>query len=114
MTDDDNVTALPVVFKEPPAETDRSLFFPHEVGKVRCSHFFVDNAKLIIDEKLATVECGHCGERLNPMSALSWLAHRDSQFHRAAKRYQEEQRRLAARSRTKCQHCGQMTRISNR
>jgi hypothetical protein len=41
------------------------------------------------------------------------LAGEETKWHESFKRYQAEMRRLSERSRTKCQHCGQMTRISH-
>lgn len=107
MADDDKVTRLPVRFKDA-APADRTLVFPHEVGKSDgCQH-----EKFIVDRAKAEVECGACGEKLNPMWVLVQLCGRDRRFHEAHKRYHDEMKRLSERSRTKCDHCGRMTRIS--
>jgi uncharacterized protein YeaO (DUF488 family) len=45
---------------------------------------------------------------------LRKLAHRETDFHQLAERYHDEMRRLSERSRTRCMHCGKMTRISDR
>ncbi len=110
MTDDgDNVKRLPVRFKNPAPE-ERTLLWPHEVGKLeKCHH-----DKFVIDQARAEVECGSCGEKLNPMWVLNSLTARDSRFHAAHFRHADEMKRLTERERTKCQHCGQMTRISRR
>lgn len=116
MGDDENVTKLPVRFKEP-APPERTLLHPHELRAVnvnRCGHNEFEGAAFIVDEKLDQVTCSKCGERLNPMWVLKQLTNRDSRFHEAHRRYHEEQQRLAERARTKCQHCGEMTRISRR
>ena len=110
MTDDDNVTKLPVRFKSPLAD-ERTLMHPWEVHKSGvCSHMFV---QYIVDPSLAEVECGRCGAKLNPMWVLSHLAVQDRRFQDAAERYREETKRISERQRTKCQHCGKMTRISH-
>ena len=107
MNDDENITKLPVRFKN--ANPDKSLVFPYEVGNRKCYH-----RRFVIDETLKKVECADCGESLNPMWVLRHLCGQESNwFHNAAK-YQEEMKRLNERQRTKCQHCGQMTRISRR
>lgn len=109
MADDDKVTRLPIRFKDavPP---ERTLVFPYEVGKGSvCLH-----EKFIVDKEKAEVECGGCGEKLNPMWVLVQLCGRDRRFHEGHRRYHEEMKRLSERSRTKCHHCGQMTRISGR
>ena len=46
------------------------------------------------------------------MFVLESLMHQESRWMRTREAYQEEMKRLDERSRTKCQHCGQMTRIS--
>lgn len=109
MADDDNVKRLPVRFKHPMPD-DRSLVRPYEVGKhTKCSH-----AHFIVDDAKAEVECGACGERLNPVWVLAQLCSADSRFHQARARYVDETKRLNERTRTKCDHCGQMTSISRR
>ena len=106
---DNNVTSLPVKFKSP-VPPDRTLLFPHEVGQyAKCHH-----EKFVVDGAKAQVECATCGERLEPMWVLVRLCGRDGEFHRAHALYAEQMARLHERTRTKCQHCGQMTRISNR
>lgn len=105
-SDDDNITRLPVRFQKPPDES-RTLFQPWEVGKPSaCYH-----DAFVVDEKKDTVECAKCGERLNPMWVLQYLAGRDRNMADSWKRSQEAMHRLQERSRTKCEHCGHMTRI---
>lgn len=104
--DDDKVTPLPVKFKAPePAE--RSLLAPYEVGKRTCYH-----DQFVVDATLSTVECAACHEKLDPMWVLAHLCHRDHRFVEAHRRYADEMKRLEERSRTKCDRCGHMTRIS--
>lgn len=108
MSDEDGVTRLPVRFKNP-GPADKTLLWPHEVGKLTCFH-----QRFVVDEKLSEVECADCKERLNPMWVLKYLAGKDNQFRESQERYQTEMARLKERSRTKCQHCGGITRISRR
>jgi len=113
MTDDpdDNVKRLPVRFKKPVPE-DRTLVNPFEVAaRFKCLHVMVG---YVIDPSAAEVECGGCGEKLNPMWVLGQLVTADRRFAESQARYQDEQKRLAERQRTKCYHCGKMTRISRR
>lgn len=114
MTDEtpDNVKQLPVRFKRPAPE-ERALLHGWEVHRregANCDH----RSGFIVDSKLATVECAKCHALLNPMWALEQLCQRDHQFHANSKRYHEEMQRLAERSRTKCEWCDKMTRISHR
>lgn len=104
---DDDVTKLPVRFKQ--RAPDRTLVRPFEVLRgTKCSHLYVT---YLIDESSAEVECGQCGEKLNPMWVLRRLANEDRRFAEAHETYQDEMRRLNERSRAKCEHCGKMTRI---
>jgi Zn finger protein HypA/HybF involved in hydrogenase expression len=106
---DDNITKLPVRFKNPAPE-ERTLLRPFEVARHgQCLH-----DRYIVDDKKAEVECATCGERLNPMWVLAQLCSKDARIHAAQKRYAEEMERLAEREKTKCHHCGKMTRISRR
>lgn len=104
---DDNVTRFPIRPKRQPKE-ERTLVVPFEVSRAdRCSH-----PRFIIDEAMAEVECAVCSERLNPIWVLSQLAREDRRMEKVRKSMAEEHARLDERCRTKCQHCGQMTRIS--
>lgn len=104
---ENNVAVLPVKFKEPPGE-DAPFFVVEHMGK--CSHF----GPFIVNDKEDAVTCKQCGERLNPMYVLKRLAHEETRWHQARVAYQDEMQRLKERSRTKCDHCGEMTRISKR
>ena len=106
MTDEikPTVVDLGVKFKKPHPE-DLTLI----VGYPKCYH-----GPFVVDSDAAEVTCGKCGEKLNPMVVLHRLALKESQYHAAAARYQEEMKRIAERSSTKCRHCGKMTRISSR
>ena len=70
--------------------------------------------RFLVDEKAAEVECADCHEKLNPMWVLTQLSYQENRWHELHARYQDEMKRLAERQKTKCQHCGQMTRISGR
>ncbi|WP_232341271.1 hypothetical protein [Burkholderia pseudomallei] len=58
------------------------------------------------------VTCADCKEKLNPMWVLKQLSQAEHRYHELHARYHDELKRLSERSRTKCQHCGEMTRIS--
>lgn len=120
MTNDDEpqppggVTKIPVRFKSQ-APPERTVVRPFEIGRPEpCLHSPLMGATYIVDTKLAEVECGKCGAKLNPMFVLQQIAAEDQRMATARDRYQEEQKRLAERTRTKCDHCHKMTRISRR
>lgn len=68
--------------------------------------------RFTVDERLQEIECRDCKAKLNPMYALLSLCRQEGRYHELHERYQDEMQRLAERTRTKCQHCDQMTRIS--
>ena len=100
----DEVTRLPVRYRDPQTETVLNA-----VDRPKCFHkrFDVDAAKEF-------VECRDCGERLNPMWVLQQLTIQESHWCRLHDRYQDEMARLSKRSRTRCARCGEMTPISHR
>jgi ribosomal protein S27E len=98
------VIELKVPFKKPEPD-EKFLVVDH-------GHCFHERYGFILDESLEHVLCKGCKEHLSPMWVLKHLAHNETKYHENAKRYQEEMQRLKERSRTKCQHCGEMTGIS--
>lgn len=106
MTDD--VTKLPIAFKAPADTEDAPVL--ERVAHKKCWH----EGTYEVDEAEAEVTCSRCGEKLNPMWVLARLSDAEHRYHRARQSYQDEMRRLAARSRTKCRCCGKMTTISAR
>ncbi len=100
----DNVVDLPVKFKE--QKPNAPIFEVYQPGK--CYH----RAGYIFDDSLEHVKCNACNENLSPMYVLRQLANQESQWRQASDRYQGEMQRLGERSRTKCEHCDKMTRIS--
>lgn len=124
--DDDNITKLPVGFKTPPSADGPMLKVVHSFDPGGCNHRWVFradpatgrthrfNAQYLIREGDTEVECSLCNTRLDPMFVLRILAIEENQWQETRKHYQEEMARLNERSRTKCQHCGQMTRIRRR
>lgn len=103
MTEDKKIVELPVRFK--PEAEERTLY---EVESRPCRHM----QGFIVDESATEVTCKVCSAKLNPMWVLTQLAHKETKYHLSAERYRDEMERLANRSKTKCQHCHRMTRIS--
>lgn len=103
---DDTADVLPLPVKLRKDLGDEHVLKAVHTGK--CWHA----GGFIVDEQLALVTCAGCGEKLSPMWALVQLSHREHRYHELHARYHDELKRIADRSRTKCDHCGQMTRIS--
>lgn len=75
----------------------------------RCRHMHV-----VVDVDLAEVECDDCGERLNPVATLLRFAHEENRLKHRIDELNKINKRLSKRVRTKCQHCGRMTRVNDR
>lgn len=116
MTDDPKITKLPIRFKAQPAD-ERML---KVISSGACDHKWRwANGQMMtvtyqIREGETEVECGVCGTRLDPMFVLMRLACEETRIEQNRAVYAEEMARLKERTRTKCQHCKQMTRISHR
>ena len=71
-----------------------------------CQHMQVE-----IDEQLAEAMCLDCGVRLNPIDLLARFAREESRWNRERVMKLELDKRLNAKRRAKCQHCGKMTPV---
>lgn len=102
-----NIAQLPVKYKKPGA--GESFLVPVDPGK--CSHL---NGPFEIDIKGDKCTCKRCGEKVGAMYVLEQLMKQESRWMQILATYQEDMKRLAERSRTKCDHCGKMTGISHK
>lgn len=78
---------------------------------IRAPRFKCAHNKFVLDPTLAHVECGICGEKLNPMWVIEQYANRE---HRAWMRIFELDKiaeKAVKKDRCKCEKCGEMTRI---
>lgn len=64
-----------------------------------------------VDPDLAAVECKDCGAKLNPTAVLSRLAQEETRWSMRLEALREENKRLEAKVRCRCQHCGKMTGV---
>lgn len=100
-----NIAQLPVKYKKP-LDGERFLV-PVDPGK--CSHF---NGPFEIDTKGNKCTCKRCGEQVGAMYVLEQLMKAESRWMQTLATYQEDMKRMDERSRTKCDNCGKITRIS--
>lgn len=100
----DNIVQLPKRRKE---EAEGPLTVVHGYGG--CQHRHTE-----IDEKKAEVTCRDCCEKVNPIWLLMMLATEDRVLRDRWAGMKAELRLMGDRVRTKCQHCGQMTRVKPR
>jgi hypothetical protein len=72
----------------------------------RCRH-----NKYIVDPRLNVVECGICGDQLNPMWVLEQLCNQEQRAYQRLQSLNEQADKAEAKNRCKCEKCGEMTRI---
>ncbi|APP85429.1 hypothetical protein CFBP498_38110 [Xanthomonas hortorum pv. vitians] len=97
----DNIVQLP---KRTKGDVTGPLTVVHNYGGCRHAHTEVD-------EKKAEVTCRDCGEKINPIWLLMQLATEDRMLRDRWASMKAELSLMGERVKTKCQHCGQMTRI---
>lgn len=100
-----DILHLPVKPREPVSDESFLVPVPHS----KCIHF---NGPFEIDVKGGRCVCKRCNEEVSPIFVLEQLMNQESRWMRTRAAYQDEMQRLDARSKTKCQHCGAITRIS--
>ena len=101
----DKIKTLPVKNKR---QDDGKVFLvlpPYE----KCKHY---DGPFELDEDAGICRCKECGDEVTALFVLKRLMQKESQWNKSRSYYKDEMKRLAARSRTKCDHCGKMTRIS--
>lgn len=74
--------------------------------KSMCRH----NA-LLIDESLELIECKNCGERINAFFAIRQLMRLSDKWAREKAELELTREAAEKKTKTKCQHCGQMTKV---
>lgn len=97
------------VVKFPKRKKEQSESFLVAVPYSKCQHY---DGPFEVDEHGGKCKCLKCGDEVTPIFVLMRLMNKESNWMRTRAGYQEEMKRLNERSRTKCQHCGQLTRIS--
>lgn len=100
-----NILELPI--KQRPSAEEGAMLQPVPYDK--CQHTFTT---FEVDVNAGKCRCKKCGEEVSPMFVLEELMKAESRWMRTLDSYQDSMKRLAERSRTKCDHCGKMTRIS--
>lgn len=89
-----------------PGEPDNLISLEGRRRK-QCFH-----SKFTVDEDLEIVECGLCGEKVNPYYVIRRLASEESRFVWRYKELSALKTKLEKKTRTKCQHCKQFTRVN--
>lgn len=74
-----------------------------------CQH---RTATFIVDEAMEEVQCGDCGAKLNAHWVLRQLCEKESRWRQRADDARKVLAEVEGRTRTRCQHCDQMTHIN--
>lgn len=82
-----------------------------EVLSIRRYAFRCRHNKYIVDRTLSAVECGICGERLNPIWVLEQLCDQESRARQHLNALKDKAEKAKEKNRCKCEHCKNMTRI---
>ncbi len=69
------------------------------------------HVNVLVDENLAYIECAKCGKELNPIQYLAGLARSENSLELRIELLKKQAIKIDDRLRTKCTHCGEMTRI---
>lgn len=77
-----------------------------ELKGIKCIH-----GKYIVTHGSYYVECGICGEKLNPFYVIEDLARSESKLRWEFEKLDERVEKTKDKMRCKCQHCGKMTKI---
>ena len=101
-----NILKLPVK----PVESRHDVFLVPPPSNA-CAHL---DGPFEVDEKGGKCKCLTCGGEVSPIFVLTRLMKQESRWMRTRLAYMDEMKRLHERERTKCQHCGKQTRISQR
>lgn len=102
-----NIIELPV---KPRANAEEGAML-QPVPYSNCQHLFT---AFEIDLKAGKCRCKKCGEEVAAMFVLEQLMKTESRWMQTRASYQDEMKRLAERSKTKCRKCGAMTEISHK
>lgn len=65
----------------------------------------------VVDSKLATVECKSCGMQISPIYVLEEFARSELALRERINRFKKDAEKAAQKNRTKCENCGNLTRI---
>lgn len=74
---------------------------------------FCRHNSLIVDEDLEKIECKNCGEKLNPFFAIRKLMQLSEVWKKQKAEADLSRENAEKKTKTKCEHCGKMTRIKN-
>lgn len=105
------VIPFPGAMKGPALVAPQVVSDPLQLSETPASIQDCAHKRIEVSELQATVTCQDCGEKLNPVGLLLRYAREEN---RLVMRIQENQKileKLQSKVRTKCEHCGQMTRV---
>ena len=72
-----------------------------------CNH-----SNYLVDTSLQQVECGNCGEKLNPMYVIEQMCNAESLQRRRLDELKKEVEKTEQKMKCKCNNCNKMTWIT--
>ncbi|HHG3329084.1 TPA: hypothetical protein ACPVYZ_004250 [Vibrio parahaemolyticus] len=69
--------------------------------------------RFTVDTQLGYVKCGICNEHLNPMWVIEQYANSEHRLFQQVNRLSALTKILKDKTKCKCEHCGQMTKIES-
>lgn len=99
----DNIKDIGIKFKKPNDNKKMLTLAPRDDGCHKHSY--------IVDPELDRVTCANCDKVFNPMAVLTELTRQESRWMMNYRHADEKMKRLSEKQRTKCNHCGKMTKI---
>lgn len=89
---------------------EKTKLIQGNVIKITHNHNCQHN-EILVDDELAYVECGLCGEKLNPIWVLKKMCNREHRAIDRIERLNDLAEKAIKKNRCKCEKCGKMTRI---
>lgn len=105
------VIPFPGAMKGPALVAPQVVSDPLQLSEAPVSMRDCAHKRIAVSELHSMVTCQDCGEKLNPISVLLRYAREESRLVMRIKENQAIVEKLQAKVRTKCEHCGQMTRV---
>jgi hypothetical protein len=97
----DNITKLPIRPKQP----------PKSIAPVHSNYSGCQHVHVLVDKKLAQLECADCHAMLNAIEYLWNVACRVAGWDYESSQIAKVRAELEERKKCRCQHCGRMTEI---
>lgn len=94
---------------------DNVFRIQHKACRSKEGRWQMEHGPFLLDEELMEVECGNCGERMNPMTVLIAFARSENKigarFQHLQLECEKAKLKAERQNRVRCEHCTKLTRI---